>query len=143
VAGVGEILRRFRFHGVPGAPATAAVPVDRGAELEAELAPVFSALEGAEARAAEIVAVATDEADRERTAAARQGQQVLVGARGRAGVVRAAAAASRLAQAETERARILQAAADEARRVEQLARERTPSLAEEVARRAMSEDPGR
>jgi len=40
---LGEILRRFRFHGVPRAPA-AAVPVDRAGKYEAELAPVFWAL---------------------------------------------------------------------------------------------------
>ena len=61
---LGELLRRFRFLGVPGAPASAAVPVDRGALRAAELAPVLAALQAAEGEAAGIVARAEQDAAR-------------------------------------------------------------------------------
>jgi hypothetical protein len=36
---LGEFLRRFRFHGEPGAPAAVGVPADRSGELEAGRGP--------------------------------------------------------------------------------------------------------
>ena len=38
-------LHRLRIHGVPGAAGAAGVPVDRAAEVTAELAPIFDLLE--------------------------------------------------------------------------------------------------
>ena len=54
---VREFLERLRPSGTPGAPSAAGVPVDRVAEVAAELQDVFDALDtvqvdGAEARSA-------------------------------------------------------------------------------------------
>ena len=66
VAALSDILRRFRFHGVPGAPAVVAVPADRAAEVESELAPVFATLDAAQRSSRELVAAAQSDARRSR-----------------------------------------------------------------------------
>jgi tRNA A37 N6-isopentenylltransferase MiaA len=53
---VRDLLYRFRPTGTPGAAGAAAVPVDRRADLAAELQPLFSQLEETGRRCGEIVA---------------------------------------------------------------------------------------
>jgi len=137
VAALGEILRRFRFHGVPGAPAAAAVPIDRGAELEAELAPIFSALEATELAAAEVVAAARRAAAKRRSDASEEARQLVQAARAGASAARAGAAATGLQVAAAERSRVLAAGLAEAERVGRVASGRTPALVDEVVRQIL------
>jgi vacuolar-type H+-ATPase subunit H len=138
VRGPGEILRRFRFHGVPGAPSAVAVPADRPAELERELAPVFAALEAAEKTGRAIVDQALREADRRRAEATVAARRVVSEAVASGAAVRSEAAAATLAAAETTRNEVLAAARAEAARVAGLAAERVPALVEAVVAHALT-----
>ena len=138
MAAVGDILRRFRFHGVPGAPAPAGVPVDRSAEIEAELSPVFSLLEAAQIRATALVEEATAETARRRAAGAEQARRILVQARSEADAARAESAAVRLAQAEGRRRALAVGARHETERIARVSAERAPELVEELVRRVLS-----
>ena len=135
MAAVGDILRRFRFHGVPGAPAPAGVPVDRTAEIEAELTPVFALLEAAQFRATALVEEAMAETAHRRAAAAEQALAILVEARSQADAARAESAAVRLAQAERQRRAFAEGARHEVERIARVSAERTPELVEELVRR--------
>ena len=135
---LGDILRRFRFHGVPGAPGMAGVPADRTAELEAELTPVFAALEEAQRQTAASVAQAEGEAAEQRSAAHAEGRKLVAEARAGAASARVAAATRRLALAEAERATILADAEREAARVERTAAQGTPALVERVVEHILS-----
>lgn len=101
---LGELLRRFRFLGVPGAPASAGVPVDRRAVRAGELAPVLLALQEAEAEAASILARAEQDAAGRRAAGEARARSMVESARARAGEARAEATRARLADAQ-DRAR--------------------------------------
>jgi len=138
VPALGEILRRFRFHGVPGAPAPAGVPAERGEELDAELLPVFSALENAQHLAADVAAAAARDAARRRADAVEHGRRLVAEARARAGAERAEAAAVYLARAEAERDQVLAAAQTEVDRIDRVAAERMPVLVDEVVRRVLA-----
>jgi len=137
VAAVGDILRRFRFHGVPGAPAPAGVPFDHAAQIEAELVPVFSALEAAQRRADALAEEAQTDARRRRAVAAENAHRILVEARAQADAARAESAALRLAHAESQKRALAESARAEADRVTTSAAERTPDLVEEVVRRVL------
>jgi len=138
VASLGEILRRFRFHGVPGAPVAAGVPVDRGAQFEAELTPVFSALEDAQHHAEDVVGAATREAARLRADAAERGHRLLADARAGAGAAHSEGAESVLARADVERMSLLAAAGAEADRISRVAAERTPAVVDHVVDRVLA-----
>ncbi len=144
---LGEILRRFRFHGVPGAPTSVAVPADRTTELEAELAPVFAALEDAQ-RAAEDALAASERAAREhRSAAVVEAQWLVADARSGVIAARDAAASVRLAEADVECRRVRAEGRDEARRVAHVSAERIDALVDLVVARVLawapsSEDEG-
>ncbi len=138
VAAVGDILRRFRFHGVPGAPAPAGVPVDRTAEIEAELAPVFALLEAAQVGATTLVEEATADTARRHAAAAEQARALLVEARSQADAARAQSAAVRLAQAQGQSRALAEGARREVERIALVCAERTPHLVEELVRRVLS-----
>ncbi len=129
---VGDILRRFRFHGVPGAPASVAVPSDRAAVFRTELEPVFQALDGAQRDAVAIAAGAEHSALLRRAGAAEEAQRIV--AEARAGVVAARdeAAAAELAQATVECAHVRAAGQTEAARVARVAAERMEALVELV-----------
>ncbi len=137
-ASLGEILRRFRLHDVPGAPTAAGVPVDRTVALDAELEPVFSALEDAQRHAADLVEAAARAADGRRADAAEEGRRLGAEARARTGPARAEAASVLLARADGERARLLAAARMEAERIGLVAGQRSPALVDEVVRRVLS-----
>ncbi len=132
MSSVGDILRRFRVHGVPGAPATLAVPADRTAALRTELEPVFRSLEGAQDEAVAIVADAEHRAGQHCADAAGRARRIV--AEARAGVVEARdeAAAAQFAQAAAECARVRAAGEAEAERVARVAAERLDALVESV-----------
>jgi vacuolar-type H+-ATPase subunit H len=132
VAALGEILRRFRFHGVPGAPSSVAVPADRPAELERELAPVFAALDDAEAAARAILDRALREADRRRAEATDAAMRAVAEANASAAAARSESATATLEVAETTRTRLLEAARAEAERIADQSAERAPALVEKV-----------
>ena len=136
----GGILRQFRG-GVPGPPVSAGVPVDRRAELEAELAPVLARLEGPQREADAIVSAAGAEAERRRTAALEAATQLVAQARAAARGERLRAASDRLAGAESERRSILEAAAAEAERIDRTAQDRVPSLVTALAARLLERSP--
>jgi hypothetical protein len=92
---VRDLLYRFRPAGAPGAASSAGVPVDRGADLAAELDPVFARLAATERECAEIVAAAHGAADARRAQAAQQARACVATARERLDDERAAAAAVR------------------------------------------------
>jgi vacuolar-type H+-ATPase subunit H len=133
-----EILRRFRLHNVPGAPAATGVPVDRTAELDSELEPVFSALEGAQRHAADLVEAATRAAASRRSDAVEKGRRLVAEAHARTGPARAEAASALLARADGERTRLLAAARMEVERIGLVTGERSPALVDEVVRRVLS-----
>ena len=132
MAAVGDILRRFRFHGVPGAPSAVGVPPDRPAEVERELAPVFAALEGAEATAAAIVERALRAADRRRAEATAAATRTVREAAGKVAAARAEATAATMQAAEPARNEVLTAARTESDRVAIQVAERVPALVEAV-----------
>ena len=88
-----ELLRRFRFHVVPGAPAAVPASVDRAGELAAEAAPVFAALDEAQTAAAAIVARSERDATAARTRALEHGQRLVADARAGCAAARVGAAA--------------------------------------------------
>jgi hypothetical protein len=135
---LGEILRRFRVHGAPGAPAAAGVPVDRTGEVEAELEPVFSALEDAQRHGVALVAAAERDAAGRRADAVEEGHRIVAEARIQQAAGRAEAASALLAQADGERARLLAAARMEADRIGRVTAARTPALVDDVVRRVLA-----
>lgn len=138
MVGLGEILRRFRFHGVPGAPLAVGVPGDRTSEIARELAPVFSALEEPQRRARAMVEEAERHAARRRAEAAVHADRLLAEARAGAPAARAQVVTDRLAGAEDRSRRELAAGKAEADRVDRVVAERLPAMVDEVVRRALS-----
>jgi len=114
------------------------VPVDRSAEIEAELSPIFSLLEAVQWRAAELVEEATAETARRRAAAAERARRILVQARSEADAARAESAAVRLAQAEGQRRALADGARHETERIARVSAKRAPELVEELVRRVLS-----
>jgi len=127
-----DYLRRFRYGGVPGAPASIGVPPDRRAELEAELVPVLALLDEPDRQASSIVARAERRAIERQADAEVEAAQVLAEAERRAERVRAAASATRQARTDRECDALLATARDEASRIEVQAAEKVPSLARRV-----------
>jgi len=138
VPAVGDILRRFRSFGVPGAPAPAGVPLDRSAAVAAELAPVFRALEGPDRRAAELVDRAAGQAVRLRARSQADATRILSRAQAEAVRVRAATSAEALADADAQCAALLDEARFQVERTVRLSAERAPALAGEITRRVLA-----
>jgi hypothetical protein len=133
-------LRRFRG-GVPGAPLPAGVPVDRRAELEAELAPVFELLEATQREAVATVAAARTEAERRRAAAREAAAQLGAQTQRDAEAERSAAAANRRASAGVEGRALVDAAAAEVARIDRVAGERAPAMIERLVDRMLQPAP--
>ena len=138
MSALSEILRRFRSHGVPGAPSVIAVPADRATEAAHELDPVFAALQPAQRLSREVVSAAESEALRRRARAHEQARQLLEGARSGAAAARAQAAASRLEAGEAECNRVLAEGRLEAERMARRAEERMPALVDQVVSRVLA-----
>jgi cell division septum initiation protein DivIVA len=138
VPAVGDILRRFRSLGVPGAPAPAGIPVDRSAAVAAELAPVFRALEASERSGAELVDRAAGQADRLRARAQAEAKRILSRAQAEAARVRAETSAETLADADVQCVALLDEARFQAERIAHLSAEHAPALADEIIRRVLA-----
>ncbi|MFB7462928.1 hypothetical protein ACFCZ1_05375 [Streptomyces sp. NPDC056224] len=134
-------LARFRLMGTPGA-AVAAVPADRTGDPAAELAPVLGRLTGVLDEASEIRARAEDEAAALVRRAARQAADIVADAEGRAGRVRAGAAAAALAEARREEIALLAVGRSTAEQVRRRSVERIPGLADRVAGYALGRPDG-
>ena len=132
----GGILRQFRG-GVPGAPVSAGVPVDRRAELEAELAPVLARLEQPQREADAIVAAARAEVDRRGALATEAAAQLIAHARASAAAEQSRAAAEHVAEAEAQRDALFKVAVAEAERIDRASEQRVPSLVTELAARLL------
>lgn len=130
---VRDFLDRFRPAGAPGAAARAAVPVDRSGELEAELVPVLTLLDGVDADCARIVAVARREAGRITGAAREAAAAMLVDAERRARAAREQTVQQVLAEARAEAAETVASAHREALRSRELAGQRIPVLVSRAA----------
>lgn len=135
---VGDFLRRFRFHGVPGAPRPGGVPVDRTREFEAELDPVFSLLEDTQRAAGSLVEEAMADAALRRARAAEHARSIVARAASDAEVARSESISERLARAGDQRSAMLARAGEEARRIDRVSAERAPPLVEEIVRRVLS-----
>ena len=135
---LGNILDRFRARGVPGAAAPAGLPpADRSRALEAELAPVLSALEETQARAGEVLASGSERAAARRADAVDQGRLVVGAAWARAGETRAATTAAYLAGVDPERDRVIGSGRAEAERIAEVVAARTPALVERLVRQVL------
>ena len=137
-----DFLHRFRLQGAPGAPATAAVPVDHTAEVAAELAPIFSLLQEAQRRAAMVVADAERQVAQRRAEVAEQAVRLINEARGAAPAVRAEATAARMALADRDRRALVDAAEAEVRRIESVAPLRMPSVVRELVAQVLATGQG-
>ncbi|MGA2392357.1 MAG: hypothetical protein ABSH03_03275 [Candidatus Lustribacter sp.] len=132
----GRFLRYFQG-GVPGAPSTAGVPVDRRSELEAELAPVFAALEGAQREAQTLTAQAQADAERMRADATDRARRRVDDARAAAAADQAATATEQLERAQAEAGRIVAAGAAEADRIDRAVQAGAPPLVSELVGRVL------
>jgi hypothetical protein len=113
------------------------VPLDPRARVEAELAPVFDAIDDVQRAAAIILATAETDAATCREASAQETRARAARAEREAAAARAAAAREVLAQADLDCRRAGRAARVEADRVLRVGRERVPQLVEELVRRAL------
>lgn len=127
-----RLFRRLRPAGTPGAAAGAGVPVDRRAELEAELAPVFRALAPSEAEHAAMLDDAARAASHARQRADAHAQRLLADAAAQAPRVQAEAAAAARRPAQTDVRRILGAAQRESERIRHRAESVLPGLVAEA-----------
>lgn len=90
---VRDLLYRFRPTGTPGAAAASGVPVDRRADLAAELEPLFTRLEATQRQCLELVEQGRRDAAANRAEVEDRVRAVLSAAAQRAEVARTAAAA--------------------------------------------------
>lgn len=123
---VRDLLYRFRPAGTPGPASAAAVPADRVADRESELAPVLELLRGTEEQCAALTEQSLRDAGERRETARATARRRVAEARERAPAERAAAAATAAARAAGERAATVAAARDEADRILERADERAP-----------------
>jgi hypothetical protein len=92
VARLRDLLDRFRPVGSPGAASPVGVPADRGAELTAELEPIFTTLAEVERACAALRSEAAVAAERRRQAARAEAEAVVAAGREHAAQERAGAA---------------------------------------------------
>ena len=130
-----ELLRRFRPLVVPpGLAGPATVPVDRTADVMAELAGVLAAIDEIDDEADGIERAARERARQSLAAADLEAAQSVAGARARAPEERALAYARQRRLHQDAIDTRLAAAAGEANRIERIAGERTPGKIAEVLR---------
>jgi vacuolar-type H+-ATPase subunit H len=109
------------------------MPVDRRADLEAELSPVFAQLAAAQRAADDLLAHARTDAQQRVSAAGAQAGGLIESALATADVERTRAAQERIAQAGAARDALLAAARSEAARIDRAAQERVPAVVERIA----------
>jgi hypothetical protein len=128
-----ELLRRFRPIVVaPGRAGPATIPIDRTADVMAELAGVFAEIDAIDDEAERIEHDARQLAGEAELAARRYAGQLTSSAQERAASERAAAYAERRDQHEDVIRIQLEAATEEAHRIERTSRERTPACIDRV-----------
>lgn len=127
-----DVLERLRPVGAPGAAGPAGVPVDRRAEITAELEPVFATLADVEAEVARLREASVAQARQRSDLASGRAEQVLARARREAQAERAEVAARLRHQADVAAAEARAAAEAEAELIRRRARRRLPSLVARV-----------
>ena len=127
-----DILYRFRPAGSPGAAGATGVPVDRGADLEAELGPLFGLLADTEAACDAIVERARSDADSRATRDDESAGAIVGSAEGDAAAERATAEASARRAGAAELNAIRAAAEHEAEEVRRRAAARMPGYVARV-----------
>ena len=111
--------------------------MDRVAAAEAELAPIFRALEKCQRQARAVVEEASAEAGRIRADADRRASGLRAEAEVRAGQVRSEAARSRLTAVGDQAHEVIARAQREAERIDQATQQQLPALVDRVVRVAM------
>lgn len=139
MAGIRDLLSRFRPAGAPGPAGAAGVPVDRRQALAAELAPVFAALAPVEAECERLRDGARRAAAAREAAAAEQARVMVAQARNEAPAQRAAAAAAVQEAAAAELAQLEANAAAEAEEVRRQTAQRLPGLVAQVVARVRAD----
>ncbi|HET8680705.1 MAG TPA: hypothetical protein VFM54_02345 [Micromonosporaceae bacterium] len=129
---VRELLERFRPAGAPGAASGAGVPADRRAGVEAELEPVFAALDEAQRECARIREDAAVRAAARRVEVAERARAIVARARAGTPAERAAAAAETRRRGQHEIASIISHAEDDAEVVRRSAQRRQADLVARV-----------
>ena len=127
------ILRRFRPAAAPGAAAPAAVPVDRRAELAAELTPVLSELDDVQDCCEALLREGEETAGRLRREGEVEEARLLATAAEQTPVERNEAVAQWRSAGEGEISAMIADAREEAERVTQVVAARLPGLADMIA----------
>jgi hypothetical protein len=127
-----DFLTRFRPVGAPGPGTAAGVPVDRSAEVSAELEPPLALLRQAEDEAQRVRERAAAEADRRRRTAEALAEETVARARAGAAQVRARSAERVRLAAGARAAELIETSERDARRVRRRAQERMPALVDRV-----------
>lgn len=141
---VRDLLHRFRPAGAPGAATPAGVPVDRRADLAAELEPLFARLADLERECAAIREQSEVDAATIRTRGIERARAVLADARTRSQSERAAASVRMQRRAETEAAAQLRDAERSAVELRQRAGPLLPHYVDQVVatvRELLSDQP--
>jgi flagellar biosynthesis/type III secretory pathway protein FliH len=139
MAGVRDLLDRFRPAGAPGPAGAAGVPADRRESAATELAPIFAALAEVEQECDRLRQAAAQAAEQRRAAAAEQARAIVARARNEAGAERAAAAARVREDMAAELAQLAASAAAEADEVRRRSDQRLPQLLAEVVQRVRAD----
>lgn len=129
---VRDLLYRFRPVGAPGAASAAAVPIDRSAELAAELEPLLARLADVERSCADIREQGRRDADAIRDRDAARARELLARAGREADAERVDAAAQVQRHAQQQTASDLTAAEEEAAEIRARAAERIPGHVEHI-----------
>lgn len=129
---VRDLLHRFRPAGAPGVASSTGVPADRGADLAAELEPLFALLVATERECADILGSAHQEAGESRARDAEQARRTVAAARERLDAERAAATAQALRRREPDAGDALAAPEREVVELRRRASERMPTYVDRV-----------
>ena len=132
MAGLRDMLDRFRRAGTPGPAGRAGVPVDRAAERAAELEPVLALLDPTTAECEWLRTHAAAEADQIREQARTRAAHLIATARERAAGVRAEAAARTRRHGDEQAAGATAEAARQAQAIRSRADARMPDYVARV-----------
>jgi hypothetical protein len=131
---ISDLLNRFRPIGPPGSASRTGIPVDRAAELVAELEPVLTMLATTQARCAAVVAEAEQRAVTIGTEANARAAGIAAEGSDRAAAAHMAAADRVIAAARMEADRIERSAAQAARARQPLGEAEVQALADLAVR---------
>lgn len=129
---VRDLLQRFRPAGAPGAASRTGVPVDRRADLAAELAPLFAQLASTERLCADIRDRSQHDLADIRARDTERASRILAAASARIEAERAASTVAIQHRAEAESVAELTAAQHAAAELQRRALERMPAYVERV-----------